>query len=49
MRFGLIHRVMTDALAALGVLSLVVSGQFNRWVSGAILIGLALAIALRDA
>jgi protein-glutamine gamma-glutamyltransferase len=49
MRFGMIHRVMTDALAALGVLALVVSGQFNRWVSIAILVGLALAIFLRDA
>jgi len=49
MRFGMIHRVMTDALAALGVLSLVVSGQFNRWVSIAILIGLGLAIFTRDA
>ncbi|NUQ76770.1 MAG: DUF3488 domain-containing protein [Polyangiaceae bacterium] len=49
MRFGMIHRVMTDALAALGVLALVVSGQFNRWVSIAILIGLALAIFARDA
>jgi transglutaminase-like putative cysteine protease len=45
----MIHRVMTDALAALGVLALVVSGQFNRWVSIAILVGLALAIFLRDA
>lgn len=49
MRFGLIHRVMTDTLAALGVLSLIVSGQFSRWVSGIILVGLALAIFLRDA
>lgn len=49
MRFGLIHRVMTDALAALGVLSLVVSGQFNRWVSFAIVVGLVLAITMREA
>jgi transglutaminase-like putative cysteine protease len=48
-RFGLIHRIMTDALAALGVLALVVSGQFNRWVSVAIVVGLVLAITLRDA
>jgi transglutaminase-like putative cysteine protease len=40
---------MTDALAALGVLALVVSGQFNRWVSVAIVVGLVLAITLRDA
>lgn len=49
MRFGLIHRIMTDTLAALGVLSLIVSGQFSRWVSAVILVGLALAIFLRDA
>ncbi|MCC6526183.1 MAG: DUF3488 domain-containing protein [Polyangiaceae bacterium] len=33
MRFGLVHRVMTDALAALGILALVASGQFDRAVS----------------
>ena len=41
MRFGLIHRIMTDALAALGLLSLLASGELNltsvrllvdRWV-----------------
>ena len=29
MRFGLVHRVMTDALAALGVLAVVGFGQVN--------------------
>ncbi|WP_437576681.1 transglutaminase TgpA family protein [Sorangium sp. So ce887] len=48
MRFGLVHRVMTDALAALGVIALVASGQFNRYVSWAILIGLALALVVRE-
>jgi transglutaminase-like putative cysteine protease len=47
-RFGFIHRLMTDALAALGVLALIVSGQFSRWVSGSILVGLVLALAVRD-
>jgi len=46
MRFGLIHRVMTDSLAALGLLALVTSGELNRWVSAALLIGLALALAI---
>ncbi|WP_437287321.1 transglutaminase TgpA family protein [Sorangium sp. So ce406] len=46
MRFGVVHRIMTDALAALGVIALVASGQFNRYVSWAILIGLALALAV---
>lgn len=46
MRFGVVHRIMTDALAALGVIALVASGQFNRYVSWAILIGLGLALAV---
>ena len=37
MRFGLIHRVMTDSLAALGLLALVTSGELNHWVAAAIL------------
>lgn len=48
MRFGMVHRIMTDALAALGVIALVASGQFNRYVSWAILIGLALALIVRE-
>ncbi|WP_437675116.1 transglutaminase TgpA family protein [Sorangium sp. So ce131] len=48
MRFGMVHRVMTDALAALGVIALVASGQFNRYVSWAILIGLGLALVVRE-
>lgn len=46
MRFGLVHRIMTDALAALGVIALVLSGQFNRWVSGVLIGGLVLALIL---
>ncbi|HKY37827.1 MAG TPA: DUF3488 and transglutaminase-like domain-containing protein [Polyangiaceae bacterium] len=46
MRFGLIHRIMTDALAALGLLSLLVSGELNRWFVGATVVGLALALLL---
>jgi hypothetical protein len=44
-RFGLVHRMMTNALAALGVLALVSSGQFNRWVSAIVLIGLVAALS----
>lgn len=40
MRFGLIHRIMTDALAALGLLSLITSGELGRAVSIAMLVGL---------
>jgi transglutaminase-like putative cysteine protease len=49
MRFGLIHRIMTDALASLGVIALVLSGQFSRWTSGALLAGLALAVFTPEA
>jgi protein-glutamine gamma-glutamyltransferase len=48
MRFGLVHRIMTDALAVLGILALLASGQFGAWVSGSLLVGLALALAVRD-
>jgi len=47
-RFGLIHRIMTDALAALGLLALVTSGELGRWVSIALLVGLALALAIPE-
>ena len=29
MRFGLVHRIMTDALAALGLLSLLTGGELD--------------------
>lgn len=48
MRFGLVHRVMTDALAALGLLAVATSGGLNRWVSFAILAGLVGALAVRE-
>ena len=44
----MVHRVMTAALAALGVIALVASGQFSRWVSGAILVGLVLALLMKE-
>jgi transglutaminase-like putative cysteine protease len=47
-RFGFVHRLMTDALAALGVLALVLSGQFSRGVSAAILVGLVAALTVRE-
>jgi transglutaminase-like putative cysteine protease len=45
-RFGLIHRIMTDALAALGLLSLLASGELNHWFVGATLFGLVVAMVL---
>jgi hypothetical protein len=48
MRFGLVHRVMTDALATLGVLALVASGQFSRELDFLVMLALALAIAMKE-
>lgn len=48
MRFGVVHRFMTNALAALGVLALVSSGQFSRVVSLIVLGGLIVALLVRE-
>ncbi len=48
MRFGVVHRLMTNALAALGVLALVSSGQFSTTVNIVILVGLAVALGIRE-
>lgn len=48
MRFGLVHRIMTDALAALGLLALVTSGELNRWITIAIVLGLVGALAVPE-
>lgn len=48
MRFGFVHRLMTNALAALGVLALVSSGQFSTLVSVIVLAGLVLALCVRE-
>lgn len=48
MRFGLVHRVMLSALAALGTLALVTSGNLERWVNITIVVGLTLAIAIPE-
>jgi len=47
-RFGLIHRLMTDAIAALGILALVTSGELERWMSAAVVAGLAGALAIPE-
>jgi protein-glutamine gamma-glutamyltransferase len=49
MRFGLVHRVMTDLLAVLGVLALVTSGELGRAISLAILLSLAGALVVPEA
>ena len=49
MRFGLVHRIMTDALAALGVLAVVNTGSMSPWTTALVLVGLALALAVPEA
>ncbi len=44
MRFGLVHRVMTDALAALGILAIVSTASLSLWTNVLLLLGLTLAI-----
>jgi transglutaminase-like putative cysteine protease len=47
-RFGVVHRFMTNALAAFGVLALVSSGQFSRAVSTIVVVGLVAALSVRE-
>ncbi len=48
MRFGLVHRIMTDAFAALGVLAIVTTSTMSPYAAGAILAGLVLALAVPE-
>lgn len=48
MRFGLVHRVMTDALAALGVLAVVSTATLSPWTNLVLVLGLAAAIAVPE-
>jgi transglutaminase-like putative cysteine protease len=49
MRFGLVHRIMTDALAALGVLAVVNTASMSPWTTALVLVGLGLALAVPEA
>ncbi len=49
MRFGLVHRVMTDALAVLGILAVVSTAALSPWATVALLVGLGLALAVPEA
>ena len=48
MRFGLVHRVMTDALAALGVLAVVSTASLSPWTNLLLVIGVAVAIVIPE-
>lgn len=49
MRFGLIHRIMTDALAVLGILALVTSGELSPLIAWGVVVGLVLALLIPEA
>ncbi|CAN5714056.1 DUF3488 and transglutaminase-like domain-containing protein [soil metagenome] len=49
MRFGLVHRIMTDALAVLGVLAVVSTATLGFATNIALVVGLALALAIPEA
>ena len=48
MRFGLVHRGMTDLLAALGVLAVVSTAQMPTEANLVLLVGLALSLAIPE-
>lgn len=48
MRFGVIHRVMTGSLAALGILALVTSGKLHPLATVLVLVGLLIGLFLPD-
>ncbi len=48
MRFGSVHRVMINLLVLLGLLSLLTSGELNRWMSAAIVALLAIAFVIPE-
>jgi protein-glutamine gamma-glutamyltransferase len=48
MRFGLVHRVMTDVLAALGVLAVVSTASLSPWTNMVLVVGLGVALAIPE-
>jgi protein-glutamine gamma-glutamyltransferase len=46
MKFGLLHRLTTDLVAALGLLALISTGELNRWMAVGVSLGAAAALAL---
>jgi protein-glutamine gamma-glutamyltransferase len=49
MRFGLVHRIMTNALATLGVLAVVSTTSMSPWTNAVLLLGLGGALLVPEA
>jgi transglutaminase-like putative cysteine protease len=47
-RFGFVHRVMTDALATLGILAVVSTTSMSPWTNVVLLVGLAGALCIPE-
>jgi hypothetical protein len=47
-RFGIVHRVMTDALATLGILAVVSTTTMSPWTNAVLLVGLVGALAIPE-
>ena len=48
MRFGVVHRVMTDTLAVLGLLALLTSGELDRTMGYTIIAAMVVALVLPE-
>lgn len=48
MRFGLVHRAMTDALATLGILAVVSTASLSPWTNVLLVVGLVLALLVPE-
>ena len=48
MRFGIVHRLMTDALAALGILAVVSTASMNPWTSAFLIVSLIVCLAIPE-
>ncbi len=48
MRFGLVHRIMTDALAALGVLAVISTASLGPWTNLLLAVGLAVVLVVPE-
>src|SRR5262249_5587953 len=48
MRFGLVHRIMTNALAVLGIFAVVSTAALSPWTNAALIAGLIIALSIPE-